>query len=349
MFIGESSMRNVLLLMLVFSAQYAVSAEQVSPAIVNGNNAYISSYPYMASLYYDRREDYGYYGNYCGATILDAKHVMTAAHCVQDNYYNKYTTVVLQLEREGDFNSAQKIPAKSFYYRDDYRDGSYYLWENDIAIIELEYAMEGVPSSQFVPLPVSGDDTNYRVNGAKFQAVGHGNTKSNYDSSDHLLQVALDYVDQVTCTAFASVKGGHICTKGDYNSTSGLHGAICQGDSGGPLLWFDGSKYRQIGIASFGPSVCGNPSVSVHGVFTEVLDYVPWINSVLAGNETPKYSVDGSTTGGVVPKSEPEAEATSDTSSEAGGVSLLAMMLLLIAACWRQQATLQGRQKIFVR
>lgn len=86
-----------------------------------------------------------------------------------------------------------------------------------------------MPSSQFVPLPVSGDDTNYRVNGAKFQAVGHGNTKSNYDSSDHLLQVALDYVDQVTCTAFASVKGGHICTKGDYNSTSGLHGAICQG------------------------------------------------------------------------------------------------------------------------
>ncbi|MBD1558787.1 serine protease [Vibrio sp. S9_S30] len=334
-------MRNVLFFIFIFSAQYAVSAQHISPTIVNGNNAYISSYPYMASLYYDRREDYGYYGNYCGATILDAQHVMTAAHCVQDNYYNKYTTVVLQLEREGDFSSAQKIPAKSFYYRDDYQDSSNYLWRNDIAIIELEYAIQGVSSSQFVPLPVSDDVANYRINGATFQAVGHGNTQSSYDSSDHLLQVTLNYVDQVTCTSFASVQEGHLCTQGNYNATTGLYGAICQGDSGGPLLWFDGGKYIQIGIASFGPSVCGNPSVSVHGVFTEVLDYVPWINSVLAGNETPKYSVNGSTSEVLVPKSEPETEETSNPTSKAGSVGLLVMMLLLMAAFGRQQVRSQ--------
>ncbi|CCO49742.1 putative trypsin-like serine protease [Vibrio nigripulchritudo SOn1] len=321
-------MRKMFLTAVFLMAQPVVGAEQVSPSIVNGSNAYISNYPYMASLYYDRRDDYGYYSNYCGATILDSKHVMTAAHCVQDNFYNKYTTVVLQLERDGDFSSAQKIKAKSFYYRDDYKDGSYYLWENDIAIIELESEMVGVPSNQFVPLPSASDIANYRVSGAKFKAIGHGNTKSNYDTSDHLLQVDLDYVTHNSCTSFASVKGGHICTRGSYSVTTGLYGAICQGDSGGPLVWFDGGKFIQIGIASFGPSICGNPSSSVHGVFTEVADYLPWISSVLAGNETPKYNTSDPASQNVTPKSEPEPTNNGDT--EAGSLAWWIVPLLAL-------------------
>ncbi len=335
-------MRKVFLFLFVFISLDAVSFEPLSPTIVNGHEADISTYPFMATLYYDRREDFGYYGYYCGATILDDKHVLTAAHCVQNSNYNKYTTVALQLEDEGDFDNIQKIPAKTFYYRDDYKHGAQYFWENDIAIIELEYPMKGVPSSEFVLLPKNGDEENYRVNDEKFKALGHGNTQSNVDDSEHLLQVALYYVEQSACELFASVKSGHICTYGKYNETTKLNGAICQGDSGGPLLWFDGSQYRQIGISSFGPSVCGNPLVSVHGVFTEVLDYLPWINSVISGNEIPKYSTDDSVSVGSQLSTEVIFE-TKLENTQAASVSLFGIIVLLIASYLKQLMVRRNR------
>ena len=69
---------------------------------------------------------------------------------------------------------------------------------------------------------------------------------------------------------------------------SGLYGGTCQGDSGGPVYWLDGADYRQVGITSFGPETCGGSS-DVTSVFTEIYDYKDWIDSVVAGNETPKF------------------------------------------------------------
>ncbi|SON53171.1 S1 family peptidase [Vibrio tapetis] len=271
-----------------------VAAEfEAVPMIVNGHTASISNYPYMASLYYDRRTDYGYYGNYCGASILDSWHVMTAAHCVQDADYNDHTTVVLQLQNERDFWSAQKIPAESFYFRDDYRGGATYLWANDIAIIKLASEIQNIPSSNYVRLPKSGDDSNYRVSNAVFTAIGHGNTASNVDSSLDLLQTQVNYLSASACSTFGAINNSHLCTQGDYSSLTGLRNGICQGDSGGPLLWFDGNVFRQVGIASFGPGTCGHAGSLSQGVFTEVLDYTGWIQSVVSGAVAAKHTVNG--------------------------------------------------------
>lgn len=276
----------------------ANSAEvEVAPMIVNGNEASISTYPYMASLFYDRRGDLGYYGNYCGASILDSWHILTAAHCVQDATYNEYTTVVLQMEQDSDFSTAQKIAAASFYYRDDYRDGATHLWANDIAIIKLKSQIQNIPANSYVRLPVAGDESNYRVSGGKFTAIGHGNTKSNVDTSTHLLQVEVDYLPVNQCQIFGAINDSHLCTQGDYSNLTGLNNGICQGDSGGPLVWFDGNVNRQVGIASFGPATCGDPTSISQGVFTEVLDYTAWIQSVIAGNEVAKYEVGGNSNG----------------------------------------------------
>ena len=51
--------------------------------IVNGNNASITDYPFQAAVY---QADAGsvWDGLFCGAVVLDATHVATAAHCVYD-------------------------------------------------------------------------------------------------------------------------------------------------------------------------------------------------------------------------------------------------------------------------
>ena len=48
----------------------------------------------------------------------------------------------------------------------------------------------------------------------------------------------------------------------------------CNGDSGGPLVVKSGRTYFQIGIVSFGTSVCG---VGLPGVYTKVSAFLPWI------------------------------------------------------------------------
>ncbi|USD68065.1 trypsin-like serine protease [Vibrio sp. SCSIO 43136] len=310
-------------------AQGSALALEVEPYIVNGSQATINEYPYMANLIYDRRDDLRFYGNYCGATILDEWHVLTAAHCLTDKTYNDHTTVVLQMEKDSDFYRAQKIPAEKFYWRDDYRDGSASLWANDIAIIKLEYAIQGISSNNFVRLPASGDAANYRTSNASFVALGHGNTSNGRDNSSQLLQVNLSYVSSATCSTFGRINASHLCTSGDYSAITGLRGGICQGDSGGPLVWFDGNVYRQIGIASFGPSTCGNSGSSAQGVFTEVLDYVDWIGNVIAGNVPAQYTV-----GGELPTivSTPMGD-----SSSAGAISWLSLLAVFFAAHRRQK------------
>ncbi len=326
---------NKWLLSIVFLCitKVTVAADfEAAPMIVNGHEASITSYPYMASLYYDRRSDYGYYGNYCGASILDSWHVMTAAHCVQDADYNDHTTVVLQLGNESDFWSAQKIAAESFYFRDDYRGGATYLWANDIAIIKLASEIQNIPSSNYVRLPIAGDDSNYRVNGTVFTALGHGNTSSNVDTSSVLLQTQVNYLPPSSCRTFGAINNSHLCTQGDYSNLTGLRNGICQGDSGGPLLWFDGNVFRQVGIASFGPGTCGNASSLSQGVFTEVLDYTDWIQSVVNGAVAAKHIVNGVSNLGI---------GASEVSDESGGsLSLLVLFVFagsLIIRRYRQE------------
>lgn len=304
----------------------------VTPYIVNGSYASVSDFPSMASLFIDRIDYDGVYstGAYCGATILDPTHILTAAHCIYGNEEGQlFTTVVPQLEDTSEFphGNIQKSRVVEVYYRSDYSDNSSDLWRNDVAVLKLESALNIDSVNDVVKRP-SNDSYRNVVN--DFVAVGHGNTRSNFDATTILQGVSLTYVDNTECaSAFKDgsvLTDNQICFKGDYSASSNLFGGTCQGDSGGPVYWLDGSDYRQVGITSFGPGTCGE-SPRVTSVFTEILDYEAWIDSVVAGNETPKFvSTDAKRTAYI------NARTPSNSGSSGGSVSFgLLGMLMLIA------------------
>ncbi|MBE8574704.1 S1 family peptidase [Vibrio sp. OPT18] len=299
----------------------------VTPYIVNGSDASVTEFPSMASLFIDRIDYDGVYstGPYCGATILDNYHVLTAAHCIYgDEEGQLFTVVVPQLQDTSLFpnGGVQKVRVSDVYYRSDYSDLEANLLPNDIAILKLESSL-GLSTSAETQIPIF--DTYRGINNS-FVAVGHGNTKSGEDSTNLLQRVDLTYVDTINCKAvFGSlVTEKQICFNGN-GPDNGLYGGTCQGDSGGPVFWENGSTYEQVGITSFGPTTCG-AGIGVTSVFTEIYDYKDWItdvtNGVIDSTETVQFSAT---------EAKRVAYAGRSSSSSGGSVSfgLLGALMLL--------------------
>ncbi|ENS5605359.1 GlyGly-anchored extracellular serine protease VesA [Vibrio mimicus] len=302
-----------------------ISAVEVTPYIVNGTVATVSNYPSFASLaIYISPYQYST-RTYCGATVLNSRYILTAAHCIYgDSYAMLYTVAIPQLQDENDYpnGNIQFARGAEFYYPDNYVHSSSAYWPNDIAIIKLENDLN---VSNFVGVLNSTVNDNYPTGGT-YKAVGHGYVNTNTTGGTQLLETNLTFVPFSTCTAYygANLSSGHICFTGPQSGS--YRNSTCSGDSGGPVYWDNGSGYIQIGITSFGPSICGEASQPVTSVFTEVSDYYSWILRVMNGLETPKYYVTESN--GVRTLNVGGTTTVANQSSSGGAISFLVALLL---------------------
>lgn len=157
----------------------------VTPYIVNGSDATVAEFPSMASLFIDRIDYDGVYstGAYCGATILDPTHILTAAHCIYGNEEGQlFTSVVPQLQDTSQFpnGNIQKSRVSEVFYPDDYSNSLNDLLRNDVAILKLESALNIDSVNDVVKRP---SNANYRIGVNEFIAVGHGDTESDFDAT----------------------------------------------------------------------------------------------------------------------------------------------------------------------
>ncbi|XP_033346598.1 chymotrypsin-1-like [Bombus vosnesenskii] len=218
--------------------------------IVGGKDAPVGKFPHQVSL---RQSG----SHFCGGSIIDSRHILTAAHCVQGLNNLKSITVhagTNQLNTNGQSYGVEKAVAHKGFNSN--------TLLNDIAIIRVNQNIAFNNLVKSIKL-ASGSNT---YEGSNCILSGWGTTRLGGKSPNNLQYINLLVESQSKCKqAHWRVQSSHICT---YTKVG--EGA-CHGDSGGPLIHDD----VQIGVVSFGqPCAVGKPDV-----YTRVSSFIPWINS----------------------------------------------------------------------
>jgi secreted trypsin-like serine protease len=249
----------------------------LSSRIVGGTIANPSRYPFytLVKLY----SSYGYAG-FCGGSLIASDVVLTAAHCVTDDF-DPPTSAELWV------NSSSVKYSEYEYFRKatrwvvhpDYNPRTYI---NDIALIFLDAPVVGVP------LVLMNRNASFPGNNTRdlLTAIGLGETQENATNSyddpilpDNLMQVSVNSTPMFACWkayGTAAIKESAICA-----SEEGAGGG-CYGDSGGPLLIpsSSASKNVQVGITSTkARGVFNCVAANLPQAYTRVSYYAKWVDA----------------------------------------------------------------------
>ncbi|XP_075707185.1 chymotrypsin-like elastase family member 1 [Rhinoderma darwinii] len=242
--------------------------ENENGRVVGGTTAAKNAWPWQLSLQYLSGSSWYHT---CGASLIRANRVLTAAHCVD-------RTVSFRVAI-GDHNLSDIDGTEQFISVSTIRKHASWNTNNvaagyDIAILWLASSATLNASAKVATLPASGSTLAHNYNCV---VTGWGRLTTGGALPSTLQQATLPVVAHATCSLSAwwgsTVKTTMVCAGGDGVKSS------CNGDSGEPLNCAVGGVYEVHGIVSFGSSL-GCNYFQKPSVFTKVSSYIAWINSV---------------------------------------------------------------------
>ncbi|KAL7296163.1 hypothetical protein TKK_0010704 [Trichogramma kaykai] len=250
--------------------------------IIGGEFALPGEFPYFATL---QRLTEGCTHAFCGGSILDEYHIVTAAHCVTDNVTyeleNEQITIGagttdLTDKKVGVYRDVGEVFVPLTYTRNKKNRTIY----DDIAILKLRHPLplDDNKTLGTVQLPNAGEylppDT-YNGTTAGFGAISliaHWDTgEIESGPSDPYLKYASGVINAVD--DFYVCKTAEVCFK-SFGFLSGYLEGACYGDSGGPLV-IENTNIL-VGITSHS----NNDFCATYGKFTRISSYLDFIEKV---------------------------------------------------------------------
>jgi len=238
--------------------------------IVGGGETSAHEYPFMAALM--RVSSYsGTPRQFCGGSLIDESHVLTAAHCIEGLSASDVKTLRvylgahdIKLGSRSEHRVIRIIKHKDFDSR---------TLVNDIAILTLE-TPANVKSNTIDPvcLPaMRGTFENEMVTVAGWgsKGEGKGQPKELYEVDVRVwsnFQCAAAYNNRIP----GKIVDTMICAASNGKDS-------CSGDSGGPLFMTKSGYRVQLGIVSWGIGCARGDSP---GVYTRVTKMMDWIKRI---------------------------------------------------------------------
>jgi secreted trypsin-like serine protease len=245
----------------------------VSPEIVGGSFVPIGKYPFQVALSDQRYGKKGFQRQFCGGSLIDAWHVLTAAHCVKGRTTSepKNLRVVVGItqlnSREGETRRIAQITIHPEYNGKQIR--------NDAAVLRLDAPID---VTRYLAIrPANPGDARLEAPGTMLTVTGWGSIRQHVAGkknrnkppkySHGLREVEVPVVADDECSRdFGRKHGGKFSAEAMI--CAGQDGLdACAGDSGGPLFAETAEGFVQVGIVSWG-SGCAAPGQP--GVYTRV-------------------------------------------------------------------------------
>ncbi|EDW68570.1 uncharacterized protein [Drosophila virilis] len=246
-----------------------------NPVYVDGDSEF-GEYPWhVAILKKDPKESI--YA--CGGTLIDAQHIISAAHCIksQNGFDLRVRLGEWDVNHDVEFFPYIERDVVSVHIHPEYYAGTL---DNDLAILKLDHPVDFTKNPHISPacLPDQYSDfTNARcwTTGWGKDAFGeHGKYQNILKEVDVPILSHHQCEAQLRNTRLGysyKLNPGFICAGGEEGKDA------CKGDGGGPLVCERNGVWNVVGVVSWGIG-CGQ--VNVPGVYVKVSAYLPWIQQI---------------------------------------------------------------------
>lgn len=234
-----------------------------SDRIVGGVEANKGEFPWIAGLYKRGR-------HFCGGSLIDETHVLTAAHCVA--HMSSYDVAQLRV-RVGDHDKSTPFESKHQTLKVArivrHKGFSTETLHDDVALVTLASRVKFANNIRAICL--ARGSSNYE--GRVVTVAGWGSLREGGRQPNVLMKVSIKVWKNSDCSATygRQAPGGIISSM----MCAGRKGKdSCSGDSGGPLMVVEGGVVYQVGVVSWGIG-CGKARYP--GVYTRVTSLIDWI------------------------------------------------------------------------
>ncbi|KAE8736567.1 Serine protenase-like [Frankliniella occidentalis] len=246
-----------------------------NPVYVDGDSEF-GEYPWQVAILKKDPNESVYV---CGGTLIDAVHIITAAHCIK-SYAAQDLRVRLgewDVNHDVEFYPHVERDVSAVVVHPEFYAGTLY---NDLAIIRLVSAVDFSQSPHISPACLPDQYTEYA--GSRCWTTGWGKDAfGDFGKYQNILkEVDVPVVSHQQCERQLQqtrlgydfkLHQGFVCAGGEEGKDA------CKGDGGGPMVCERGGSWHVVGVVSWGVG-CGQSGVP--GVYVKVAHYLDWIRQV---------------------------------------------------------------------